>query len=74
MAVPRGVEPPIFGLGNRFGYQFINDLRPNVANVLHPSRREKIQRQLLMPHKQIAADGRHVQHKQNSNTFALIAI
>ena len=36
MAVPRGVEPPTFGLGNRFGYQYINDLRPNVANVLHP--------------------------------------
>jgi len=27
------------GLGNRFGYLFINDLRLNVANVLHPFRR-----------------------------------
>ena len=34
-----GVEPPTFGLGNRFGYLFINDLRLNVANVLHPFRR-----------------------------------
>jgi hypothetical protein len=24
------------GLGNRFDYQFINALRPNVAIVLHP--------------------------------------
>jgi hypothetical protein len=39
LAVPRGVEPPTFGLGNRFGYLFINDLRLNVANVLHPFRR-----------------------------------
>jgi len=38
LAVPRGVEPPTFGLGNRFSHQFINDLRPNVANVLHPFR------------------------------------
>jgi hypothetical protein len=35
LAVPRGVEPPTFGLGNRFGYRYFNDLRPNVANVLH---------------------------------------
>jgi hypothetical protein len=27
------------GLGNRFDYLFINDLRLNVANVLHPFRR-----------------------------------
>jgi hypothetical protein len=24
------------GLGNRFGPRFVNDLRPDVANVLHP--------------------------------------
>ena len=36
LAVPRGVEPPTFGLGNRFAHQNFNDLRPNVANALHP--------------------------------------
>jgi len=41
MAVPRGVEPPTFGLGNRFGYLFVNDLQPDVANVLHPFRRRQ---------------------------------
>src|ERR1035437_5681847 len=29
-------SPPTFGLGNRFGYRYFSDLRPNVANVLHP--------------------------------------
>jgi len=38
----RGLEPLTFGLGNRFGYQHFNDLRPNVANVLHPFLRRKI--------------------------------
>ena len=28
-------------LGNRFGYQSINDLRPNVAKVLHPRQPRK---------------------------------
>jgi hypothetical protein len=42
LAVPRGVEPPTFGLGNRFGYRYFNDLRPNVANVLHPFPRHEI--------------------------------
>ena len=41
MAVPRGVEPPTFGLGNRFDYRFIKGLRPNVANVLHPFPRDE---------------------------------
>ena len=41
MAVLRGVEPPTFGLGNRFAYQPFNDLRPDVANVLHPFSRCK---------------------------------
>ena len=35
LAVPRGVEPPTFGLGNRFVPRFVNDLRPDVADVLH---------------------------------------
>ena len=29
------------GLGNRFGYRFVNDLQPDVANVLHPFRRRQ---------------------------------
>jgi hypothetical protein len=41
-AVPRGVEPPTFGLGSRFPYRFINDLQPDVANVLHPFPRHEI--------------------------------
>jgi len=41
-AVPRGVEPPTFGLGNRFAHQPFNDLRPDVANVLHPFLRREI--------------------------------
>jgi hypothetical protein len=41
MAVPRGVEPPTFGLGNRFVYKHFNDLRQNVANVLHLFRRQE---------------------------------
>jgi hypothetical protein len=36
MAIQREVEPPTFGLGNRFAHQNFNDLRQNVANVLHP--------------------------------------
>jgi hypothetical protein len=35
LAVPRGVEPPTFGLGNRFDPHLVNDLRPDVADVLH---------------------------------------
>ena len=37
-----GVKPLTFGLGNRFGYRFVNDLRPDVANVLHPFQHHKI--------------------------------
>lgn len=36
MAVPRRLERPTFGLGSRFAYRFVNDLQPDVANVLHP--------------------------------------
>ena len=42
LAVPRGVEPPTFGLGNRFAYRFVNDLQPDVANVLHLFPRHEI--------------------------------
>jgi len=35
LAVPGGVEPPAFGLGNHFEGRFINGLCQNVANVLH---------------------------------------
>jgi hypothetical protein len=43
LAVPKGPQPPTFGLGNRFGYWYFNDLRPDVANVLHPfPRRETL--------------------------------
>jgi hypothetical protein len=42
MAVPRGVEPPTFGLGNRSTHRYFNSLRRNVANVLHPFPRREI--------------------------------
>jgi hypothetical protein len=42
MAVPNGLKPPTFGLGNRFGPQLVNDLRPDVANVLHPFPSDKL--------------------------------
>src|ERR1035437_10964053 len=42
MAAPRGVEPPTFGLGNRFSHLYFKHLRPDVANVLHPFRRREI--------------------------------
>jgi hypothetical protein len=42
MAIRKAVEPPTFGLGNRFGCRLINGLRPNVANVLQPFPRHKI--------------------------------
>jgi hypothetical protein len=35
------IEPPTSILGNRCGYNYFNDLRPNVANVLHPFRRQE---------------------------------
>jgi len=41
LAVPRGVEPPTFGLGNRFSQRYFNHLLLDVANVLHPFRRRQ---------------------------------
>jgi hypothetical protein len=42
VTVPRGVEPPTFGLGNRFDHKYFNHLQPDVANVLHPFPRGEI--------------------------------